>query len=91
MIYVDWETPAKGSGWDNVAKKYNDHYTTDDSFADIMIGMEISFPIFHQNKFAITPNFKYRVNDNWMNYVRDNIYYEIKFSYQLNLRRNEKN
>lgn len=90
MVYVDWESPAKGSGWDNVDKKYNDHYSNDNSFADIMLGMGISFPIFHQNEFAITPIFKYRVNDNWMGYARDNVYYEIKFSYHLNLIRNEK-
>lgn len=90
MVYVDWESPAKGNEWANVDKKYNEHYSNDDSFADIMIGMGISFTIFHQNEFAITPYLKYRVNDNWINYARHNISYGIKISYQLNLSGNEK-
>jgi hypothetical protein len=90
MVYVDWESPAKGNEWVNVNKKYNEHYSNDDSFADVMLGAGISFPIFHQNEFAITPYLKYRVNDNWMNYARHNISYGIKLSYQLNLKGNEK-
>lgn len=89
MTYVDWESPAKGNDWDNVNKKFDEHYSNDDSFADVLLGMGISFPIFHQNEFAITPYLRYRVNDNWMEYARKSSYYGIKFSYQLNFKRNE--
>lgn len=83
MAYSYWESPSKGSGWDRVDKKYDEHYSNDDSFADVLIGMGISFPIYHQNEFAFTPYLKYRVNDNWMGYALNSMYYGFKISYQL--------
>ncbi len=90
MVSVDWESPAKGTGWDSVDKKYDTHYSDKDSFADILFGLGLSIPAFHHHEFAAIPYLKYRVNDNWVGYARDNFFYGIKLSYQLNLKGNEK-
>lgn len=89
MVYVDWESPAKGNEWDNVDKGYDNHYSGKDSFVDLLFGLGLSIPTFHHNEFAAIPYLKYRVKDNWIGYARDNFFYGLKFSYQLNLKGNE--
>jgi len=91
MVNVDWESPIKGTGWDNVDKKYDPHYSDKNSFVDLLFGMGLSIPTFHHHELAAIPYLKYRVNENWIGYARDNFFYGIKFNYQLNLKGNENN
>lgn len=90
MLHLDWESPSSLNEWIDVPRKYNEHYSNNDSFADLLLGLGMSFPNSHQNEFEIAPYIKCRVKDNWMGYFRNNLYYGLKISYQLNLKRNEK-
>lgn len=90
MAHLDWEAPTSANEWVDVRTEYEEHYSEKDSFADLLFGLGVSFPIADQNVLEISPYLIYRLKDYWMGYFRKDLYYGIKISYQLNLNRNEK-
>ncbi|HET6559147.1 MAG TPA: hypothetical protein VFG54_17630 [Prolixibacteraceae bacterium] len=89
MLNLDWEVPNKGSGWGDVDRQQNEHYSEKNAFADLLFDLGVSFPVSDHNAIAISPYVKYRLKDYWMEYYRKDLYYGIKISYQLNLGKNE--
>lgn len=90
MLHFDWERSTSQGEWSNVLGKYEEHYSEKNNVTDLLFDLGISFPACAKNTIAIAPYVKYRVKDNWMGYYRDKLYYGLKISYQLNLKRNEK-
>jgi len=92
MIHLNIEAPTSQSEWIEIPRefrKYEEHYSEKDAFADLLFGLGVSYTLSPKSEFAILPYFKYRVKDNGMEYFRDNKYYGIKISYQLNFNKNE--
>ncbi len=85
MVQLSWESPTSSSEWVDVPREYDEHYSDKDSFADLLFSFGASFRATPKNEFSISPYFKYRLKDNWMNYFRNELHYGIKISYQLNL------
>lgn len=92
MVHLNMQSPTSQSEWIEIPRefrKYEEHYSEKDAFADLLFGLGFSFTLSPKSEFAILPYLKYRVKDNGMEYYRDNLYYGIKISYQLNLNKNE--
>ena len=84
MIHLDWESPSSGD-WIDVPRKYDEHYSEKNSFADLFFSLGIYFPNNKGNKIGIEPYLKYRLKDNWMGYARHDLYYGLMVNYKLNL------
>lgn len=76
--------------WHKLEMKYIQGYSPNSFFVDLSLNAGVSFKADGENEFSISPIVKFRVKDNWMENYRESIYYGIIFSYQLNLKRNQK-
>lgn len=85
ILHIVADNNGKGEIWNNIDLKYIDGYSESSFFTDLSFNAGISFLADHQNEFSISPMVKFRLKDNWMKNYRDNMFYGIKFSYQLNL------
>lgn len=85
MIHLDFESYGSG-GWQDVPRKYDERYSEEDSFTDLLFNPGISFHVNQKTIVEIAPFLKYRVNDNWMEYARGNRYYGLMINYKFNLK-----
>ncbi len=76
--------------WHKMGMNYIQGYSPNSFFVDLSLNAGVSFKADGKNEFSISPVVKIRVKDNWMENYRESIYYGIIFSYQLNLKRNQK-
>lgn len=86
LVHPVWGSPNKGTGWDDKSGKYNEYYSGQDSFVDLMFDFGMNFYFHNQNEFSVAPFIKYRVKDNWMNYYLEDFFWGVKLNYQLNFK-----
>lgn len=88
VSFLDWETLGKPE-WEDVSTQYEEHYSKSDFYVDFYVDCGILYSLKNQNSISISPYFKYRIKENWMDYYRQSFFYGLKISYQLNILKNE--
>lgn len=84
VSFLDWERISKPD-WKNVSEQYDEHYSSSDFFVDLYVDGGLLHILSSQNSISITPYFKYRIKENWMEYYKQSFTYGLKIGYQLNL------